>query len=122
MAGQNAGWKGIPLEYASAWRRIFNFNREGLDLSDPCPICGNRTLHLFYQILRPVDKTIGGNLFVAEGGLWEWCGTCRHYEHLSALVPEWWSCDLAIDISKLTAEPEAIEQAIRVRADVGLRG
>jgi hypothetical protein len=36
--------------------------------------------------------------------------------HSSALVPDWWRSDLAVDESKLTALPEVLQAAIEERS------
>ena len=106
----------MPLDLIADWRAAFEAawqGREGLSISVPCPVCGAMALHQWYQVGRPIERLVAGRRFVAEGGLWQWCSNCGSYEHSSALVPEWWSCDLPVDKSKLTAEPEALEQALR---------
>lgn len=111
-------WQDIPEEHWKKWREIFGASQESLNLSDPCPICGNKQLHRYYQIGRKKNMILGGNHFIAQGALWEWCSGCRSFLHASAAVPEWWSPpELDIDKSKLTALPEALEQAIRNRQD-----
>lgn len=82
-----------------------------MNLSLPCPVCEAVTLHRWYQVGEPIEKIARGQRFVAKGGLWEWCSTCRTYSHASALVPDWWSSCLDVNEENLTAEPEAIEQA-----------
>ena len=106
-------WHSPPAEYQSAWQALFVQSREMLNLSTPCPICGARTLHHWYHLHRREPKTIGGQLFVGRGGLWEWCSTCGSYEHYSASVPDWWNCDLNVPLDELTAQPTAIEAARR---------
>lgn len=108
-----SSWKGIPADLAEAWRKIYQNDQEGYTLSAPCPICSARTLRRYYQVGRPISLIIDQQHFVARGGCWEWCSTCKTYEHSSGLVPEWWSCDLVIDGSKLTAEPTGIEEAYK---------
>jgi hypothetical protein len=103
-------WYGVPLNLIEAWNEVFQKSRETLNLSSPCPVCGATTLHRWYQIGRPIDKIVEGQRYVARGGLWEWCSTCRAYEHAQALVPEWWSSSLEVNEADLTAEPEAIEK------------
>ncbi len=113
MSKQSAQWQEVPLEHLSAWDKIFAANKEGMNLSEPCPICGNRKLHRYYNIGKPADSIIQGNRFVADGELWEWCSFCRSYLHLSALVPEWWSDPHLKDKIQLTHQPEALNQAIQ---------
>jgi len=110
-------WRGVPFQYVSEWDEAFAENHQEIDFSGRCPVCGHTTLHQYYQVLKRVDKVILGNRFVAEGALWRWCSSCLSYDHLSALVPAWWSSRLVVDESRLTVEPEAIEQALRQRKD-----
>lgn len=109
------GWSSVPSNYDAKWNRIFHESQDILTLSTPCPICGVASLHRWYQVGQPKLQTVGGNTFVATGGLWEWCSSCHSYEHFSALVPDWWSCDLKVDETKLTIEPTAIENAMQAQ-------
>ena len=36
------------------------------------------------------------------------------YEHYTALVPDWWRGDLAVDELKLAAIPDALQDAVEV--------
>jgi hypothetical protein len=54
---------------------------------------------------------VGGVTYVGRGGLWEWCSACRSYVHASALVPDWWRCDLVVDLPRSTHSPEPSEAA-----------
>jgi hypothetical protein len=49
---------------------------------------------------------------LGRGGLWEWCSGCHTYAHYSAMVPEWWTCSLAVNESLLAPEPELLEAAL----------
>ncbi|UJB68484.1 hypothetical protein HRE53_18405 [Acaryochloris sp. 'Moss Beach'] len=115
MMSQRNDWCGVPLDYLQEWDRIFIASKDSLNLSAPCPICKAVALHRWYQVGQPKLQTVGGNTFVATGGLWEWCSSCRSFEHLSALVPEWWACDLKVDEAALTAKPTAIEEAMKAQ-------
>ena len=106
-------WKGVPLESLQAWDEVFNSTQETLNLSSPCPVCGMRTLHRWYQIHIPEERIVQGKHFIARGGLWQWCSSCRSYLHASAFVPDWWKSDLRVDETKLTSEPEMLEQALQ---------
>jgi len=106
-------WTGVPQEKLTEWTEIFINNKEGINLSDKCPICGSINLHKYYQLGRRVEKVINGNKFIGHGGLWQWCSSCYHYEHLSAFVPEWWHDTLEINEEFLTAEPEILEKALQ---------
>jgi hypothetical protein len=104
-------WVGVPAAYWAKWTEIYQQSQECLNLSQPCPVCGAVALHRWYQIGKPVERVIEGMKFVAEGGLWEWCSSCHSFEHYSGLVPDWWSCDLEVNVQELTALPTAIEAA-----------
>jgi hypothetical protein len=110
-------WKGVPLEKLEQWTAIFNASQEGVNLAAPCPVCGSPTLHRYYQVGRPTNRIIAGQRFVAEGASWEWCSTCRSYEHGRSLVPEWWSADIVVVSGKLTAEPEELQKAVQSQTD-----
>ena len=103
-------WHDVPNEHQTAWLAIFLASQEILNVSAPCPVCGAVALHRWYQVGHPVTDMPG---FVSRGGLWEWCSQCRSFQHFSALVPDWWSCDLEVDTHKLTPYPTAIEDAIK---------
>jgi hypothetical protein len=106
MGNQNLDWQGVPLEFEQEWRKTFAASQESLNLSISCPICGQSTLHQYYQRAK-----LGRIRSI--GSRWEWCSGCRTYEHSSVVVPEWWiPPNLDFDTLKLTAEPEILEQAI----------
>jgi hypothetical protein len=110
-------WVGVPNKYEAEWQRIFQGSQECLNLSTPCPICSAVALHRWYQVGKPIHRVIKGKRFVATGGLWEWCSSCYCFQHYSGLVPDWWSCDLWVNVQKLTALPTAIEEAINALND-----
>ena len=116
MSTQSPDWQDVPLELHSIWNHIFSLSKEGINLSTPCPVCECKTLHEYYQAIKPLDRVILGQRFVAHGALWTWCSSCHSYEHFSAFVPEWWHDTLPVDETKLTHQPEALEEALnRVR-------
>lgn len=104
-------WQEVPYEFKDKWKLIFDSNKDGKDLLNSCPICNAKTMHRYFQINKKIDKIIGDIKYIADGDEWQWCSNCRHYEHMSSLVPYWWKNDLVIDGSKLTAIPEVIEMA-----------
>lgn len=106
---QEKYWKSIPKEYIEEWKFIFDMNREGANLSNSCPICNSKSLHRYYH------KNNTGNeiLYNDRGAEWQWCSSCRHYEHLEGVVPNWWSHDLHIDGNKLSHVPEIIDRAYK---------
>lgn len=104
-------WTGVPAEYQEEWHQIYNESQESLNLSAPCPVCQMLSLHHWYQIGTPIDRVVAGRKLIATGALWEWCSNCHSFAHYSCFVPDWWSCDLEVDVDKLTALPIAIEKA-----------
>ena len=111
----NIDWKQVPPVHFESWQTIFGNSEKGIDVEGLCPICGNQKLHRWFMKGRPFEQIIEGNRFVAQGGLWEWCSSCGTFEHYSALVPDWWECDLEVDLSNLRFTPEAIEEARQKR-------
>jgi hypothetical protein len=111
MLPDQGDWTGVPDQHQAEWQHIFQESQESLDLSGSCPVCGEVALHRWYQIGEPIHRVIEGRKYVAKGGLWEWCSGCHCFEHYSALVPDWWSCDLEVETAKLAALPIAIEDA-----------
>ena len=106
-------WKSVPDEFVVEWRRIFIETPGDHNVDASCPVCGQRELHRYYQVGRPIHRVSGGITFVARGGGWEWCSACRSFEHFSGLVPDWWSSNLDVDESKLTALPDVLERAVQ---------
>lgn len=109
-------WHGVPLAYQERWRVIFS-GREGrqLDLPTPCPVCGAPTLHRYYGH-PPGGDTSSGPHRGPNAGLWEWCSTCRSYEHYSTRHPAGYACDLDVDWRRVGHAPDAIEEARLARA------
>ena len=106
-------WRDVPEEHWETWAAVFLASQEGLNLSVPCPVCGAAALHRYFHLHERKEFQSHGNRFLGRGGLWEWCGRCRAFAHYSAAVPEWWSCDLKVDINNLTPHPDAIEEAMQ---------
>lgn len=105
-------WKGVPLEKNSVWRKVFNNNKEILKLSVKCPICGENELYRFFHLDQMESKIISGHKIIGSGSLWEWCGNCKHYEHMSSYVPEWWACDIKVDGNKLRHDPDYLNSLL----------
>jgi hypothetical protein len=112
MSKSSQEWKDIPDNFFQTWTDTFNQSRESINLTANCPICSSQNLRRYFLIISPKEKVIEGNRFVGQGELWEWCSNCRHYVHYTALIPDWWSCDLQIDAQSLTDTPETIERVI----------
>ncbi len=108
-------WQSVPDAAREGWRQAFAVPRAGVDVRGPCPVCGVDALHRYYQVGSPLPATAEG-AFVARGALWEWCSSCRSYEHASALVPSWWQADLAVVERGLTALPEVLEKLVAARS------
>jgi hypothetical protein len=108
-----ATWRDVPLEKTAAWDEVFQESQEGVSLSAPCPVCGRAMLHRYFMVGRPMLATMEGRRFRATGACWEWCSGCHSYMHSTALVPDWWASTLEVDESALTAEPGALESAVR---------
>lgn len=106
-------WQSVPCEKLSSWRRAFELNPGNHDVEAGCPVCGKPELHRYYQVGPPIDRIVNGVVFVARGACWEWCSSCLSYEHYSALVPDWWHSNLAVDESLLTAYPDVLEHAVK---------
>ncbi len=108
-------WNGVPLAADAAWREIFNAAApaEQAHLSAPCPICGNKTLRRFYSLMKVKPREIEGEIYVGPGSYWEWCSSCRAFEHFSGLVPAWWDFDLPnLDHYYLKHDPGLIDDAM----------
>lgn len=110
-------WHDVPLEYRAAWHTVFNASHEGLNLSAPCPVCGFPALHRWFQVGGAKERVVDSQHFIARGASTEWCSHCRSFEHATALVPDWWSSDLVVDLGRFTGDPEAIEAAMHAQGD-----
>lgn len=108
-------WQDVPDEIYPTWAKIFYESQEGLNLSESCPVCGKKTLHCYYLPTSDRNKIIieARKYYAKRSDFWQWCSSCRSYVHASALVPEWWSSNLSFDSSKLTHNPQALEEAIK---------
>jgi hypothetical protein len=96
-------WKEVQDEHWEIWNITFKNSRESLDLNAVCPVCGNRTLHCWYDYIgaRPGQSV----------GYWEWCSSCHSFSHGHSRVPEWWSppLDFKPDLSEIRVIPDIIE-------------
>jgi hypothetical protein len=58
-----------------------------------------------------------GARFKGHGRLWEWCSTCRTFEHFrDGFVPEWWVEPYSVERQLLRYDPEPIESARKLAA------
>lgn len=118
MASANSprGWHGPPVELMTTWGDVFDRSRTGLDLTEPCPVCGARNLHRWFDLHRRDEKRDHGIEWQGRGSQWQWCSSCLSYLHSSGLVPTWWISDLQVPESELCHDPGPIEVA-RTRRD-----
>ncbi len=111
-------WQGVPTAIIDAWRTLFNATpaTEGMNLSASCPVCGQRTLHRYYALERAAPRELRGAAYQGPGSYWEWCSSCRSFEHMSGYVPAWWQVEpLAIDHARLTAVPDLLDEVLGKR-------
>jgi hypothetical protein len=117
---EKEGWHGVPLEKVEQWRAIFNNAREGMSLAEQCPVCGARSLKQYYHLVHKEPKVLRSNEFRGRGSCWEWCSSCRSYEHMDGLVPVWWHEEpLDVDHFKLTPIPDMLDEAILRKSQRG---
>ena len=109
------GWQDVPDSLVGAWRRLFEQSTSGLDLDEPCPVCGNRELHRWFYLEGEQPSESMGRRWQGSGSQWQWCSNCRSYEHSSGLVPDWWRSDLVVDVRLLRHDPQPLEDARRER-------
>ncbi len=86
-------WVGVPPEAQSKWNSAFSESSKNIKVAATCPVCNSNSLYRWHDGYR---------------GLWEWCQTCKVYEHSTSLVPKGWAPEVNIVPVGLTAEPEAI--------------
>lgn len=104
-------WRGVPLEFSDDWLALFEAEPNVSDLAASCPVCGEPHLHRYYLLDRLAPCELNHRQYAGNGGLWEWCSSCRSYEHYSCLVPIHWTTPYLVDAKMLTAEPEELEVA-----------
>lgn len=115
MRSGNAFWQGVPEEKLPAWRKLFNDAvGGGVDLPNDCPVCGHRMLHRYYHLAKVEPRELRGKLFQGLGSYWEWCSSCRSYEHMHGFVPDWWQeKPLAVNHAELTVTPGILDAALK---------
>ncbi|MFF4370176.1 hypothetical protein [Streptomyces sp. NPDC001594] len=107
-------WHETDGELHPSWRKAFNEEPVGADLTSPCPSCGRQTLHRWFRLDFAKPKTILGVDYSGHGRAWEWCSHCRTFEHyMDGFVPVWWDEPYSVSSDALTYHPEAIEEARR---------
>lgn len=103
-------WHDVPEGSLRRWRAIFDASKEGEDLSEPCPVCGQVALHRWFEASRRIERPDGIER-PERGSQWQWCSECRSYEHTSSLVPSWWIAPHLLDAAELRHDPDPIEVA-----------
>jgi hypothetical protein len=111
IAEDPQGWQSVADDHRRAWTSVFSASREGIDLSARCPVCGNHALHRWYHLDRERPSEDAGSTWRGHGSEWQWCASCRSYEHYSCLVPDWWDAPFEVDLADLCADPGTIEDA-----------
>jgi hypothetical protein len=109
------GWQDVAAEQVKSWRQTFDASAEGIDLTAACPVCKARSLHRWFNVHRARASVSDGRAWQGSGSQWQWCSSCRSYEHASGLVPDWWSAPFEIPLESLRHDPEEIE-LMRLRA------
>lgn len=105
-------WKSVPTHRQDTWRMIFGRSTSGLDLVEPCPVCGATRLHRWFDRHKTdVSNALGPN-WAGWGSEWQWCSQCRSYEHSSGLVPRWWQPNVALDSAQFRHDPGPIDDAL----------
>jgi hypothetical protein len=110
----NQTWVGVPPEAVDVWRKVFNTASvsQAMNLTASCPVCGASTLHRYYSLQKEAPRQLRGVSYRGPGSYWEWCSTCRCFEHMYGYVPVWWSVPpLDVDHSLLTPVPDLLEAA-----------
>ncbi|MFE6287852.1 hypothetical protein [Streptomyces sp. NPDC057877] len=81
-------------------------------MASPCPVCSAPSLHRWYHQESDRAMIRGGRRYLGHGRLWEWCSTCRTFEHYpDALVPDWWVAPYEVAAEELRYDPGPIEKA-----------
>src|SRR5437870_3156649 len=108
-------WHDVPAQSLARWNEVFGASSESDDLGLPCPACGATALHRWYFVGQPEVHEIEGRRYVARGSGWEWCGSCRAYQHFTGLVPDWWSSAVKVELDLLMHNPGTLDAAFRRR-------
>lgn len=62
-----------------------------------CPICKKEAAHIYMHVYDQRTR---------RGGLWIWCSECYTFFHGSIYVPEYWKNCPAVELEKLCAIPD----------------
>lgn len=107
-----SSWHETDAEQHGPWRAAFNREPVGPAPAGPCPVCGVPSLHRWYVLDDDDARVLRGARYLGHGRLWEWCATCRTYEHYrDGFVPEWWKAPFAVDPELLRYDPGPVEEA-----------
>lgn len=87
---ENKIWVGVPKEKNDKWNVIFGNELSKPILSEPCPVCGQKKLRRYYEIISFQNFVSRGQKYIGKGGGWEWCKNCYSYSHFSAAIPDGW--------------------------------
>lgn len=109
----NTEWQGVPLEAVCSWQKAFAETPTGYRVHAPCPVCKAPTLRRYFYLGRVDPLQVNGIAYQGRGSLWEWCATCRSFEHAQALVPlSWTAAPLQVDHAQLTPVPDLLDALI----------
>ena len=75
-------------------------NGELQKLPSPCPVCGDKEAHVHLQLMNSQKH---------KGTVWAWCSSCGSCSHGTVQIPEWWVNNPGIEVSKLNAHPDYLE-------------
>lgn len=110
----NADWQGVPIEAVESWQKAFAETPMGYGVRGPCPLCRAHTLRCYFYLGRVDAVRVNGIDYRGRGSVWEWCATCRSFNHAQALVPlSWAGAPLRLDHAKLTPVPDVIDALIK---------
>ena len=68
-----------------------------------CPICGHQSGHLYYHLHSET-----------HAGIWAWCSSCKSFSHYSGYAPIWWKNPSFIEVEKLCAVPDYLDDKSNV--------
>jgi hypothetical protein len=99
-------WRSVTHERRTEWHKRYEaVCNEASRSAGICPVCAKAELRFFFWRHRVVDPDAGN-----KGGFWLWCPNCYTFEHLSALVPDWWRDIDGLSDESLNPEPEWLEE------------
>jgi len=109
-------WSTVPDEREEEWCRVFSgiYGTVPPKVLEACPVCRAPTLRYYFTVGRRSRYDLRGRPTLGLGSSWEWCSSCRRYQHQSCFVPDWWSPPYAVDERLLTTKPERLDAALRM--------